>query len=184
MVSPSTSFVLLDTRNGPYTITMPPISTQVGRVLTFRDQFNNFSNNPPTLSTSGVDRFDTGNATQTLSLAGETYIVVGGSDYVWHMVSAQRSNQLTVDSLLSLKNINLYSQNNQQTYGSLAITEDKKLLWNGFLLSDTTNISSLVTAFISSCQVSTLTSSRISSNITRLDRYVAPSILQQQKIKF
>jgi len=183
MVSPSTGFLLLDTRLGEFTITLPSISSCVGRVFTFKDQFNHFSVSSPTLSTSGIDRFDSLSSTRRLTLNGETHIIVGASDYKWYMISPDRSNQLTANSLLTLSSLQFFSRSDPQSYGVLWTDDIQRLYWNGFIVRDD-DVSSLTVSFMSTAYICQQFSDEVSTTVARISTYVGPSMLSQQQITF
>lgn len=183
MVSPSTGFLLLDTRVGDFTITLPPISSNLGRVLTIKDQFHTFDVNSPYISTAGVDRFSWGSSMIQLTIPGETLIIVGANDYKWYMISPDRSNELTTKNLLTLSTLNFFSTRNPQSYGSLWADDMEHLYWNGFLVRKE-DVSSLTVAFMSTAIICEQHSSKVSSNTTTLSTYTGVNMAQEQYIEF
>jgi hypothetical protein len=183
MVSPSTGFLLLDTREGAFTVTLPSISSQVGRVITIKDNFYTFDTYAPIISTSGVDRFENGSSIQELVIPGETFMIIGAQDYKWYMLSADRSNQLTGTTMLTLSTLQFFSQRDPQCYGVLWGDSDQRLYWNGFVVRDD-DISSLTRAFMSTAIVCTMDASEVSSNVARLSTYEGPAMTQEQLITF
>ena len=79
------------------TFTLPVVSTNVGRILIFKDMFGNATNSTIRLSTIGLDRIDAGNApAMVLSNAYGAWMFGNDGIRNWFLLDAYQNNLLTV----------------------------------------------------------------------------------------
>lgn len=128
-LSTLTGLSLIDTTNRSGAIQLPDTREEVGRVLTFKDQMNNFHVSSLTLLTNPNDTFEDGAQTMTLTYAGESITLVAGTDDVWYQTAGQRTDALKVSTISVYNNVTIYGPTG--AYGILQTQSGTDLTWNG-----------------------------------------------------
>jgi hypothetical protein len=135
-LSTLTGLSLIDTTNRSGSIQLPETTEEVGRVLTFKDQMNNFPYSSLTLLTDPNDTFEDGTQSKTMTYAGEYVTLVAGTDNVWYQTAGQRTDSLQVSTLNVYNNMTMYGPTG--AYGILQTQSGTDLTWNGLsVLSQT-----------------------------------------------
>jgi hypothetical protein len=129
-LSSLTGLTLIDTTNNSGSIVLPQISSNIGRVLTFKDKSNNFSQSSVTLLTSPNDSFDNGSSSLTLSYSGEYVNLIAGSDNVWYQTVSQKTNVLQTSTINIANSIILQKTDTGIQNGVLKSIDGVNLLWN------------------------------------------------------
>lgn len=135
-LSTLTGLSLIDTTNRSGSIQLPETTEEVGRVLTFKDQMNNFPYSSLTILTDPNDTFEDGSQSKTMTYTGEYITLVAGTDNVWYQTAGQRTDSLQVSTVNVYNNMTMYGPTG--AYGILQTQSGTDLTWNGLsVLSQT-----------------------------------------------
>jgi hypothetical protein len=169
---------IFNTLFNPGTITLPSISSAVGRVLVFQDQDGTFGTNPLTISTSGMDRFP--NKTNAIVLRADyDYLtIVGGSDSIWYTISARTYQEMRTSTITVYSTIAFKIGDNSAV---ITADSDLRLLYRnfGFYASSIVYFDNFS---VSSAQISTLNVNELNTVNFIADEIHWPLIQQQQTL--
>ncbi len=123
-LSTSSSFVLVDTRDSPGTITLPATQSTLGRMIILKDQWGTFQTSSCTLQTVGIDTFAQGAQTRVLTTPYHSLQIIAGTDHKWYtlqdsfatfMQVANQTSRFVSTYLLTANSITAPQQAGQQS---------------------------------------------------------------------
>jgi len=130
-ISSLTGLTVVDTRNKSGNIQLPQISSNLGRVLSFKDGYNNFANSSVTLVASENDVFENGLSSMALSYSGESLTLIAATNNVWYQTLGQKTNNLKTSTIDVITNLALHGISTNSGIGVLQTNTGADLLWNG-----------------------------------------------------
>jgi hypothetical protein len=90
----NTSLLLVNTSSISKTFTLPPISTNQGRLLIFKDIYGSFSTNNVKLSTTGLDGFENNGSTMVLNTNYGAWTFLNDAVTRWYLVDSYKNTML------------------------------------------------------------------------------------------
>ena len=90
----NTSLLLVNTSSLSKTFTLPPISTNQGRLLIFKDIYGSFSTNNVKLSTTGLDGFENNGSTMVLNTNYGAWTFMNDAVTKWYLMDSYKNTML------------------------------------------------------------------------------------------
>lgn len=98
-VSSSTEFLQVNTTTQGGRILLPSTIGNIGRILTIKDIAGTFFNNPLTLSTNGLDRFETGDSLKILREPFGYLTLASGGNNRWYLLDGTSLNSYAMNTV-------------------------------------------------------------------------------------